>query len=165
MVVLPAMAAFLALFVFIVRLMFKQGKMNAKTEHLCKAFIYIALNLLLLLILSWSLMTYTSLFKGSPWYEPCGMQFLVIFILFDPAFLTIGIALHILGKYYHVSKLNKWLPFIAIVGLSLPIFGPLNTGIWIGLPVNVILFLLVIVEVILNLVRLKKQTQAKEQLK
>ena len=151
--ILPILAVCLFLFTLILSVIFKQGKMNANAERLCKISIYVILNLLLLLTLLWSLTIYTSTFKGSPWYEPCGMQFLCILIFSDPAFLAVGVALLILSKYYRISRFNKLLPFIAIIGLSVPLFGPLNKGIVIGLPINVGLCVLVIVATAMNLIQ------------
>jgi len=82
----------------------------------------IALNLVVFLCLLWSLMIYSSLFKGLPWYEPSGMQFLVVLAVSVPVFLITGIVLVILRKTLVVSKWNVSLPFLAAVGLSLPIF-------------------------------------------
>lgn len=160
LIIFPVAAVLLGLFAYILKIMFEKGRMDTKIEHLWKTVIYCSLNLLLLLALLWSLRLYTSSFEKLPWYEPCGMQFLLIFLLSDPVFLAIGIALLILSRYYHISKLNKWLPFIAIAGLSLPLFGPLNRGELIGLPINIILCLLVVITTIANLINKKNRIPA-----
>lgn len=52
-------------------------------------------------------MIYTSLNKNLPWYEPCGMQFLVVLILYCPALIVVGIAQITLGKFVKMSKWTK----------------------------------------------------------
>jgi hypothetical protein len=140
----------------------REKRATAKTvKNNRKHLIYFGLNLVLILVLLWSLMIYTSLFKGIPWYEPCGSQFLAILIISDPIFLVTGIALLILAKHYPISKLNKWLPFITIVGLSLPILidGSLSkTTLLTGTAIGVMLLLLIIVAVVKRLVSSKIRT-------
>jgi len=148
---LPVLAAFIGLIAFILRFRFKKENEDTKKNRLQKMILYVVFNLLLLWALLGSLMIYTSTIEGLPWYEPCGMQFLIIFIFFAPAFLAIGAVLFILSKYYHISRLSKSLPFIAAAGLSLPLFGPLNRGISIGLPINIALCLLVVAATVMNL--------------
>jgi hypothetical protein len=70
-------------------------------------------------------MDYVSVYNGE---DPLAL--LGIVVLFCPAFLLVGIALLILGRLFHVSTLNKWLPFIAIPGLSLPTWGGCRFGRW-----------------------------------
>ena len=53
----------------------------------------IALNLVVFLCLLWSLMIYSSLFKGLPWYEPSGMQFLAVLGMSVPVLLITGVVL------------------------------------------------------------------------
>jgi hypothetical protein len=108
----------------------------------------IALNLVVLLCLLWTLMIYSSLFKGLPWYEPSGMQFLVVLGISVPAFLITGIILLILRRTLAISKWNVSLPFLAAVGLSLPILidGSLSrgmqiSGIVIGIALGIALLL------------------------
>jgi len=121
-------------------------------KSIMKSFIFVILNLLSVLVLLSSLVIYTSLFKIMPWYEPCGMQFYLIFMPFDPAFLIIGISLFILGRFFHMSTLNKWLPFMAIIGLSLPImFGIKIISILIGTSICIVLCVLTIVTTIRSL--------------
>lgn len=128
-------------------------------KRIWKPVVFVVLNLLLVLVLLWSLMIYTSLFKGMPWYEPCGLQFLAILALSDPVFLIIGIALLILGRFFHISRLNKGIPFIAIAGLSLPILidGSLSIiTIFTGSSIGVVLCLLIIAVTIKNLIHRRK---------
>lgn len=129
-------------------------------KQVAKISLYLLFNLLLLLVLLWSLMIYTSLEKGLPWYEPCGMQFLVIFCMSDPAFLVLGIALFILGRFYRMRLFNKLLPFIAIAGLSLPILidGSLSRSTLLaGTLIGAVLVFLVIAATIRNLLSQKRR--------
>ncbi len=129
--------------------------MKKTTKHLWKSFIFVILNLAFLFVLLWSLMIYTSLFKNMPWYEPCGMQFLVIFLISDPAFLIIGVALLILGRFYRISRSNRWFPFIAIAALSVPILidGSLSPiTLLIGTSLGTVLCFLIIISTIRNLI-------------
>ena len=80
-----------------------------------KTSIFVALNSLLFLALLGSLMLYVTVYNGE---DPLAL--LGMFVIFCPAFLLLGIALLILGKFFHISVLNKLLPFIAIPGLLLP---------------------------------------------
>ncbi|GEM_PF-3587946 len=125
-----------------------------REKSIMRSFVFVVLNLLSVLVLLWSLIIYTSLFKIMPWYEPCGMQFLAIFMVFDPAFLIIGISLFVLGRFFHISTLNKWLPFMAIGGLSLPIIpgGLTIIPILIGTSIGIVLCVLTIVTTIRSLV-------------
>ena len=128
-------------------------------KRIWKPLAFVLLNVLFLCVLLWSLVIYTSTFEASPWYESCGMQFMAIFIISDPSFLILGITLLALSKFFPISKINKWLPFIAIAGLSLPLFGPLNRGILIGLPINITLCLFVVVTTITTLVSNRRVTK------
>jgi hypothetical protein len=110
--------------------------------------IIIALNLVVFLCVLWSLMIYSSLFKGLPWYEPSGMQFLIVLAISDPVFLITGVVLLILRKTLVLSKWNVGLPFLAAVGLSLPILvdGSLSRGMQIsGIVIGIVLVVAVLV--------------------
>lgn len=78
------------------------------------------LNFFLILHLVGSLFIYTSLFRFVPWYEPCGQQFLIIFI-YVTIILLLGILQFFLSKFLEISKILKLLPFISIIALSAPI--------------------------------------------
>ncbi|MBA3052371.1 hypothetical protein KKF70_03150 [bacterium] len=126
-----------------------------REKSIMKSFVFVVLNLLSVLVLLSALVIYTSLFKIMPWYEPCGMQFLAIFMVFDPAFLIIGISLLVLDRFFHISRLNKWLPFIAIIGISLPVFldGSISiTTILFGTSIGIVLCVLTIATTIRSLV-------------
>ncbi len=128
-------------------------------KKIIKPSIFIVLNLSSLAVLLWSLMIYTSLFKGIPWYEPCGMQFLAILILSDPVFLILGIALFILGKFIPISLINKSLPLMAIAGLSLPILiggGLSKTTLLIGTTIGMIILVLTIVSTVKDFISQNK---------
>ncbi len=94
------------------------------TRGAWKVSIFVTLNSLLFLALLGSLILYVTVYNGE---DP--LVLMVMYILFFPAFFIVGIALLILGRFFHVSTLNKWLPFIAIPGLFLPI---LLFGIFMG---------------------------------
>lgn len=82
---------------------------------------YLLLNFIMLLTLGFSLMIYTSLHKGLPWYDGCGMQFLIILILLVPVLLGVGFGFIMLNRIYSISGFNKRLPFYCLVGILLPI--------------------------------------------
>ncbi|PAB60081.1 hypothetical protein [Anaeromicrobium sediminis] len=88
---------------------------------LIKKTAYIALHVIELLVLGFSLIIYTSLNKQLPWYESCGTQFLAIFMLSIPSLIFIGIGFIILNKKYELKKLNIKIPFYSAIGLGLPI--------------------------------------------
>lgn len=94
--------------------------MNSNKKVYAK-FIFATVFLLMIGVLSWSLMIYSSLFKFLPWYEPCGMQFLGIFIISVPLLFLCGIAVLVLNRFIRISIMGRLLPFIAILTLSLPI--------------------------------------------
>jgi hypothetical protein len=67
-------------------------------------------------------MIYTSLMSESlPWYEPCGMQFLIIIVYSTPALIAVGIVNIILARFIKLSKTAKIFPFIIAVALVLPV--------------------------------------------
>lgn len=103
---------------------------DAKTAP--KVVPFILLNGLSLLALFYAFVVYTSLFEWSPWYEPCGLQFLVIPFFVSPALFVAGTALVILGRFLRISVLNQVLPFGAALLLFVLIFnltaGSMITG-------------------------------------
>jgi len=120
-----------------------------------KQIIFITLSLFSLVFSLGSLMIYTSLFKGVPWYESCGLQFLGIFLWSDPGFLILGIALFILGRFIRISLFNRVLPLIAIVCLSLPILIDESLSritLLIGAAIGIIIFVATIVSTVKNLI-------------
>ncbi|MCY6485756.1 hypothetical protein OW763_15635 [Clostridium aestuarii] len=90
--------------------------------------IYTVLSLVEIVVLGFSLMIYTSLNKSLPWYDGCGMQFLVILIISVPLLLVIGVGLKILSKKYNIRRLNIKIPFLASISIAAPILldGSLN---------------------------------------
>jgi hypothetical protein len=86
-----------------------------------KKITYMILNIVMICVLVFSLMIYTSLCKSLPWYDPCGTQFLAIIIISAPVLLIIGIILVFLDKKYTLQKINLILPFYALAGICLPI--------------------------------------------
>jgi hypothetical protein len=123
-----------------------------------KPILFVTLNSLLFLALLGSLMDYVTVYNGE---DPLAL--LGIVVLFCPAFLLVGIALLILGRLFHVSTLNKWLPFIAIPGLSLPTWGGAasDAGLLAGISIAAVLCLLVIATTVKNLI---SQREAKSQI-
>jgi hypothetical protein len=123
-----------------------------------KPILFVTLNSLLFLALLGSLMDYVSVHNGE---DPLAL--LGIVVLFCPAFLLIGIALLILGKFFHISVLNKLLPFIAIPGLSLPTWGGAasDAGLLAGISIAAVLCALVIATTVKNLT---SQREAKSQI-
>ena len=69
--------------------------------------IFIILNFMVLLALLFSLFILTSGFPCFSWHEESGAQMLAIPILVFPCLFIIGIMLFILGRFYHISPLNK----------------------------------------------------------
>ncbi len=90
-------------------------------KKIIKPFVLLGLTLLFILVVLWSMMIYTSLNKNLPWYEPCGMQFLAVWILSCPALIIIGCAQVVLAKSLNTSIWSRRLPFIASAGLAMPI--------------------------------------------
>ena len=87
-----------------------------------KSVLFVVLNLLLLSTLLLSFYVYTVAFPFTPWHDlgTMGFEFLFLFFFVFPILLVTGIFLFILGRFFHISRLNKWLPFIALAGLLLP---------------------------------------------
>ncbi len=107
-------------------------------------------------------MIYTSLFKQSPWYEPCGMQFLAILIVSCPFLVMIGIGQIILGKFISISNAAKAFPFLACAGLGFPVLadGSLGTGMQIaGLVIGGGIIIIAIALVTHDLLRLRRTAQ------
>jgi len=95
-----------------------------------------------------------------PWYEPCGMQFLVILVFSCPVYILIGIMLRILGKFITISKRVKMLPFLCCLGLGLPILidGGLGLGMQIaGTLIGLLTIFVTIPFVILDLILMSKK--------
>ena len=126
-----------------------------------KIVIFIILNVLFILVTIWSVMIYTSLMSEKlPWYEPCGMQFLVILVFSCPVYILIGIMLRILGKFITISKRVKMLPFLCCLGLGLPILidGGLGLGMQItGTLIGLLTIFVTISFVILDLILMSKK--------
>ena len=121
----------------------------------------ILLNYLLLLVLLLSSIMYTSLVKWLPWYDDTGGGFIVLLIILVPAFIILGIAVFILGRFFNVSKINKGFPFIALFGNTLPILIDVhlsNITFLIGTLINIILFFLVIKETIKTSISFKNSS-------
>jgi hypothetical protein len=136
------------------------NKQEKNMKKNIKVVAFVVINLLYVGVLLWSLMVYTSLFKGVPWYEPCGTQFLGILFLSAPAFLILGISLFVLGKFIHIPFISKCLPLIAMAGLSLPITidGSLSRiTLLIGTVIGMAILMLTIVSIGKNLRKLGKQ--------
>jgi hypothetical protein len=114
-----------------------------------KPILFVTLNSLLFLALLGSLMDYVSVYNGE---DPLAL--LGMYILFFPAFFIVGIALLILGKFFHVSTLNKWLPFIAIPGLLWPTWGGAasDAGLLAGASIAAVLCAFVIATTVKNLI-------------
>ncbi len=91
--------------------------LDLQIEKRWKPVLFVVLNLLFFLTLLLSLYVYTY-----AWYDPRsnGMEFLVLYFVVFPTLLLTGIFLFIFGRFFHISMLNKCLPFIAVVGLFLP---------------------------------------------
>ena len=101
--------------------------MEKKRIDIIKSIIYSVLNLFQIMVLGLALMIYTSLNKNLPWHDSCGMQFLIIPMIFVPALLVIGVGLIFLCKKYNINKLNIKLPFYSAVLIFIPILdGSLN---------------------------------------
>ena len=109
--------------------------------------IFIGLNLAFFMVLLWAGKIY------KPISVPhCGIYILAIFSHVDPLLVIIGISLVKLSKHYSILKYNKWLPFYAIAGLSLPIFIGDYMIIPLGLAMQKILCGLCIISTIASLI-------------
>ena len=128
---------------------------------------FVAMNIFELCILLLSLMTYTTPFKASPWYEPDSLALLGIFIV-SPGYLLVGITLLLLGKYMPISKMNKVIPFAAFITLIIPIIiindYPLHFYNWMyfGISACCVLILGVIITTIKDSILVRKNIKAKE---
>jgi hypothetical protein len=60
--------------------------------------------------------------ENLPWYEPCGMQFLILVVYCLPAMIMIGIVNIILGKFIKILRVSKIFPIIIGLALALPVF-------------------------------------------
>ncbi|MFC1497908.1 hypothetical protein ACFLS1_05480 [Verrucomicrobiota bacterium] len=88
-----------------------------------KQIIYLCLILAFLWACWFSFTIYTSLMsKHLPWYEPCGMQFLVILVFSCPVMFGIGIAYIILGRFMPIGKPTKILPFVTGTAITSLVF-------------------------------------------
>lgn len=93
--------------------------MARKEEGILNTFLIIIYMFEIYLIFnSWQV--YTSLFKWMPWYESCGMQFLVNYIFFIPLLVVIGLILLKLRNKIQIPKWNLRLPWISILAIGLP---------------------------------------------
>ncbi len=139
------------------RFLIKLEKRKMKT--IAKIILYITLNISLILVILWSLMIYTSLMSEKlPWYEPCGMQFLVILIISLPLFITIGVLEILLGKFMPISKTMKLLPFITGVGMALLVLVCGSLRFWMqitGTLIGLVSILVTIIYTIKDLTKIK----------
>jgi len=74
---------------------------------------------------------YTSLMtERLPWYDSCGMQFLVILVLSCPVMVGIGVGYIVLGRFMPIGRPIKILPFAAAGSIGALIFinGSLGLG-------------------------------------
>jgi len=118
-----------------------------------KPILFVTFNSLLLLALLGALMDYVTVYNGE---YPFAL--LWIFIVFCPIFLIVGIVLLGLGKEFHISLLNKLLPFIAVPALLLPIWGTTSdTGLLAGIGIAAVLCALVIATTVINLISQRKR--------
>lgn len=101
-----------------------------------KKIIYLIVTLAFLLVCCFSFTIYTSLMSERlPWYDPCGMQFLVILVLSWPAMFGVGIAYLVLARFMFIGKSTKILPFAtgSAIGVLVLIDGSLGSGMqWAG---------------------------------
>jgi len=87
-----------------------------------KAILLVIINSLCVLTLLCSIMVYTSDNINMPWRSDMMFVFLVIPFFCDPLLCLIALALLILNKFYKLSMLNRALPIIAVVFISIPFF-------------------------------------------
>jgi hypothetical protein len=96
-----------------------------------KRVLYVLLTLAFLWICWVSFAVYTSLMSQRlPWYEPCGMQFLVILVFSCPVMFGLGIAYLVLARFIPVGRSTKILPFATgvAIGALVLIDGSLGRG-------------------------------------
>ncbi len=123
-----------------------------------KTALFVILNFVLLGALGIVLSIYSSGFKYVPWFDPEGMQFIVIFLIIHPIFLVVGISLIFLGFSFPVGKLNVLIPFISLALFYVefvPILGNLDFILF-GFLTNLILFFLLIFTVSKTIILIKK---------
>ncbi|MCP4267929.1 MAG: hypothetical protein GY777_20560 [Candidatus Brocadiaceae bacterium] len=88
-------------------------------KAITKQILFVSINVLLLLLIAKSLMIFTSLMSEKlPWYEPCGMQFIIIYF-FVLLFFVIGGFEVAIGEFIPISKTIKLLPFITGIIMAL----------------------------------------------
>lgn len=89
-------------------------KLNLKKSAL------LLLNIILVIVmyLSWNL--YASSYEGLPWYEPSGMQYIILYTVYAPVLLVITIALYLLGRYMKVFTYNMVIPALVSIIIIVP---------------------------------------------
>ncbi len=83
----------------------------------CKASLFLVINAILVLGLFGSVLVYTRFLADHLWgpvMRVCGIEFLMMHLIYCPVFLAVAIGLVILGRSFPISRLNKWLPFLAL---------------------------------------------------
>jgi len=123
-----------------------------------KAAVFLLLNVLQLLVLALALMVFTSLIKGVPWYEPCGLQVLAIWTRIAPALVVLGLLLLLIGLILPISKLSRALPFLGAAALSLAITCHWKLLVILGVSATSALILSVIFVTIRDLIRSTRTT-------
>ncbi|BES64982.1 hypothetical protein SANA_14210 [Gottschalkiaceae bacterium SANA] len=79
-------------------------------------------------VLVYSLIIYTSLYKWLPWYEGAGIQFLIIPFVFLPILLALGVLMKLLSRKYEITKFSTLLPFVSGGLIVLPILADGGLG-------------------------------------
>lgn len=95
-----------------------QGIINMRDWKLV---LYLTLNIGLVLVIFSSAFFYVSLSWAA---EGSGLRLLTFGILFisAPTLLMIGVVLILFGFTFPVTNLNRLMPFLAIIGFTLPLF-------------------------------------------
>lgn len=100
-----------------VKLQLHSQYISMTLKNKIKLVLLIAFNIVILIVVVHALTIYTSLIPGLPWFDPCGMQFIVLWFLHFRAFLFIGVISIFFGRFFGMSLLPRFLPFMTGVGI------------------------------------------------
>jgi hypothetical protein len=100
-----------------------------KRTKAIKITLFIFFNALFIADILWAAIIYTSLMSDKlPWYDPCGMQFIIILALVCPVLIFVGVFQLLFGKILKTSLVTRILPFVSCLALAIPIFADGGLG-------------------------------------
>lgn len=117
-----------------------------------KKSILVLLNIILITILYLSWNIYASSYESLPWYEPSGMQFIILYIVYTPVLLVLTIALYILGKYREISIYNKIIPILSAIIIIIPDWLKILTKPYYDVSVIGVIFIFFMIYILYSLV-------------